>query len=365
MIVKRFDIKKTEDLHDIECEWKQLEDGGEMTIFQSFDWNMLLFKEWRASKYAKVFSKVSVYIVYDEQKPVLILPLIVQLKTTKIKWFGRKKGVYILGVGSYSDYLNAVYKDISDEVLDTLFQVIRKDFVGIDIRFTDIVENTYIDDYLKRKKILPCSKQVSVAIKKVESFEAYNQLLSKHTKQNLRTALNRMNKDGMKYELKILSMIEDYQLLSELQQLHMQRMKEKELKSAKNDIIHKLSGKIRVLVRSYNEKHNNIVLESMRTMKQSETVIVKINSNIAGYLYCLIDGNTIRVLQNCVDEKYSFYSPMFRGIYDYITQLYERNGIQLLDFTRGNEEYKYKLGGAETTLNSYVFSPRDLLNEDC
>ena len=364
MFVKHVDVKNVDDLNDMESEWKQLEDGSEMTIFQSFNWNMLLFKEWRASKYVKAFSKVSVYIVYNEEKPVLILPLIVQIKTTKIKWIGRKKGLYILGIDSYSDYLNAVYKDISDEALDALFYKIEKDFPDLDIRFTDIVENTYIDDYLKRKKILPCGTGVSVAVKKAESLEEYNQLLSKHTKQNLRTATNRMSKDGIIYELIILSRIEDSQLLNNLLQLHMQRMKEKELQAAKHDVVHKVSRKIRVFVRSYNEKHNNIVVESMRTMEQSETVIVKVNSNIAGYLYCLIDRNKIRVLQNCVNKKYSYYSPMFRGIYDYITRLYKRNEIQFLDFTRGNEEYKYKLGGVETILNSYVFRPRNLLNKE-
>lgn len=354
MHINRLDINSIKDLKKVESAWKRLQCGKEMTVFQSFDWNILLFKEWKATKYTRLFSKISLYLIYEKEL-ILILPCIIQKYSTKAKWIGRKKGIYILGEGSYSDYLNAIYTEISNEILDELFRRIKEDFPKLDFIFTDIIENTFMDIYLKRKNILPDSRDVAVAIKKAESLDLYHSLLSKHTRQNLRTALNRIEKDGKKYEIVVLSKALDNKLLDTLKQLHLNRMKEKEIKASKKDIIHRMSTCMRIIVKSHKEKHNNIVIESMKTMEHSVIVIVKIDRNIAGYLYGLMDGGTVRILQNCVDKNYSFYSPMFRGIYDYITLLYDNSEINSIDFTRGDEEYKYKLGGTETILNTFIF----------
>ena len=48
---------------------------------------------------------------------------------------------------------------------------------------------------------------------------------------------------------------------------------------------------------------------------------------------------------------------MFYGSYDFIineTTTHEL-GIEYLDFTLGDETYKYKLGGKETQINNYIF----------
>ncbi len=47
------------------------------------------------------------------------------------------------------------------------------------------------------------------------------------------------------------------------------------------------------------------------------------------------------------------YSPVFRACYDFITKEAIENNLEWLDFTSGDEDYKYKLNGKEMILYSY------------
>ena len=75
-----------------------------------------------------------------------------------------------------------------------------------------------------------------------------------------------------------------------------------------------------------------------------------------GYLYGLMDNRAIRVMQNCFQDGICFYSPLFRGTYDFLIKQIqnESKNVMQIDFTRGDEPYKYKLGGIEMQLHNYI-----------
>ena len=84
----------------------------------------------------------------------------------------------------------------------------------------------------------------------------------------------------------------------------------------------------------------------MNRLENSVVILVKLNDAVAGYLYGLKDGDSVRIMQNCVAGKYGFYSPVFCGAYDYICSLSGQvSGISVVDFTCGDEPYKLKLAG--------------------
>ena len=189
-----------------------------------------------------------------------------------------------------------------------------------------------------------------------KSKEEYLNTLSKNTKQNLRTALNRMDRDGLQYEMIVTGKVNDSKLLDALRTIHICRMKKKNQNN--EDLIHMVSSFIRRSVRSYREKHNNIVMMSMQENESSCMIIIRLNDEIAGYLYGLKEQHAIRIIHNCFDEKYKFYSPLFRGAYDFILSLYQEDcEIREVDFTRGDEAYKFKLGGEEMKLYDFLISP--------
>lgn len=350
--VRKLKIQNESQFKKLEPIWKQLERGQDMTVFQSYKWNELLYEEWSRSKYQKLFCSLEVYFLSENSEVKLLVPLLVQRKSTRNKWFGREKGIYILGHGSYSDYLNVIYDFSEESMFECLIDTIQRDYPHIPCIFTDIRENTYFCRFFETKGMVPANVTVSVSVKKLEDEEAYTSSLSKHTRQNLRTALNRMKKDGMEYELRTYDTIHDPDLLDALRRVHVKRMQEKNASSI--DILHKISAWIRILVRTYREYNNNIIYSSMQNMEQSCLVMVLINSQVAGYLYGLKDGSVIRIMQNCVDEQFKYYSPMFRGTYDFLVQCYRDSTLSEVDFTRGNEDYKYRLGGEESKLYKYV-----------
>ena len=351
MRIEKYEIHSEADLLPLKHVWNTLENGDEMTTFQSFSWNRLLVKEWMGWKLHALYSKCMVYIAFEDNQAVMLLPVLVYTVSTKTKWFGNKKGVYLLGHGSYSDYMNAVYTVFSDTAFDAICKEIHSDWRGSQICLNSIREDVATAVYLREKYPDICRSDVSVSVHCQNSAEEYAKSLSKSTRQNLRTALNRMNRDGLTYDMEIVGAIRDQALLEELRAIRIRRMISKN--TVKDGILHRLSAQVRIPIRKYRETHNNIVITSMRESPNSCLILIRLNGQIAGYLYGLRDRDSVRIMYNCFDEEYKFYSPLFRGAYDYILSSY-KEGIREVDFTRGDEEYKYRLGGEELEL--YEFS---------
>lgn len=352
------EIIEIHSIHDFEriCDiWKTLEQGRDMTIFQSYNWNILLYEEERKRVLSNFFSTVVVIQINKNGVVVGLLPMVIQKHTNITKWFGRKKGLYILGHNSWSDYLNLVYDEKIDSscfagIIDYLGSV----YNGYTFYITDVREHTKFSDFLKNSGAELDKTNVAVQVEKMSTVEEYERSLSKHVRQNLRTARNRMDKAGIEYELKVLGMTDDEALINQLIEVHVGRMAEKN--TVTTDLLHKISSYIRIKYRQRQEYKNNIVTESMKRMKESCLVIVYLNGDIAGYLYGLRDGGVIRIMQNCVKNEYKFYSPLFRGAYDFILEQYSDKSVSTVDFTRGDEQYKYSLGGSEINLISCHFA---------
>lgn len=352
MEIIKIRIKNEDDLASIEKDWRNLSAGDEMTVFQSYEWNRLLVKEWRGQKAHLISSKCMIYAAKENENIVMILPVVIQLFSTRTKWFGREKGIYILGNGSYSDYLNLIYLHFNPDAFEKLYENIKTDYPGDSLYITDVREDTSFSRYLLEKGLSPEKEKISVAVRRKESLDDYNLLLSRQTKQNLRTSLNRMNRDEIAYRYEVLGKITNNELIDRLIDIHTSRLISKLSGNAEKD--GKSFSAIRKWVLKYKEK-KNIIRYSMSELDNSCLVAVYLNDIIAGYLYGLRDRQSIRIMQNCFDETYRFYSPLFRAAYDFIIdKQYENEIIPEIDFTRGTEDYKYRLGGEETKLYHFV-----------
>lgn len=350
--IKRFIVNTVNDLEELKSIWKELERGPEMTVFQSYDWNVLLYREESRKKFFSLFTDMVIYLLKLGESYEVMLPVIIQKHTNETKWFGRKKGIYIWGDGSYSDYLSAIYSvNATSEEFSAIIERIKFDYQKMPIFFNDIREFTRFSNYLTEKAIRVIKQDVSVQVEMTLLREEYEKSLSKSVRQNIRTAKNRMMKAGLDYRIEICGKIDDESLIEKLTEIHIARMAQKN--TNKVDLVHAMSSYVRIKYRTNREQNNNIISESMKVMDNSCLVICYLNNDIAGYLYGLIDRDTIRIMQNCVKEDYKFYSPMFRGAYDFILMQYDNDDIKIVDFTRGNEQYKYNLGGVEIQLKSY------------
>lgn len=337
-------ISNEKDFEVLREKWVHLSQGKNMTYFQSYDWNVLLYRNWHNNLYNRLFSKV---IIYESDN--IIAPLIIQRFNVSLGRLGRKAGIYFLGTDSYSDYIDFIYSDVNG--LDCLLEYIKKDNKRLHLFLKFISQDSLTNKYIpsRTKKY----SDVCVYIKIEDNIQNYNSKLSKHTRQNLRTAFNRMKKDGVQYEYEIkkkpLSDIE----IEELSKIHLDRVLNKN-KIDTSSIKRKISSTILYWRLKYNEINNNIIKDAMKSQNNSFTLIVKLNKKVVGYLYGFVEeSGVIRICQNCFNEEYKFYSPVFRACYDFICNCCGDNNYKEIDFTRGNEEYKYKLGGIERKIYSY------------
>lgn len=320
-----------------------------MTVFQSYEWNMLVLKQYFNSCYNRLFSTVYCYETENA-----IAPIIVQKKGISFRWIGRKKGIYFLGVNSYSDYLNFIYSDIQETELIELINEIRDDFDKLPFYLTFVREDTLTQKICVEYEAELYHKMVSVEVHLPNSKSDYDKQLTKSTRQNLRTSLNRMRRDNVEYKLDIKNGIIGQTLADKLVPIHLRRVLEKN--SVSNGIVNSISNWLRRRQLVYSENNNNIVNNAMRTLPNSILIICELDGQIAGYLYGLTEESTVRILQNCFVDEYKFYSPMIRGTYDFLVKQIENREISCVDFTRGDEGYKYKLGGIDVNLYSYLIN---------
>ena len=352
MKIERYQIEEEKDLAVLKEMWNQLETGPDMTAFQRYEWHRFLVREWTGWRLHRLYSRVLVYTALADGAPLMLVPVIVYTHSTKTKYFGQKKGVYLLGHGSYSDYLNVVCAAFSGEVLEAVCDRIREDHPGLPLYFTNIREDSALCAYLTEKGCRKEEDTLSLSVKRKANAEEYAASLSKKVRANLRKAMNRIERDQIRYEIEYLDKVTDPELVKEMVDIHIRRMITKNTQNY--DLIHTLSSYVRKAYRKYRDLHNNIIAMSMQENPDSLVVLIRMNGKLVGYHYALREAHALRLLQTCFDEEYSFYSPLFRATYDFILQCYEDESILEVDFTRGDEIHKYRLGGEETMLYRFT-----------
>ena len=94
---------------------------------------------------------------------------------------------------------------------------------------------------------------------------------------------------------------------------------------------------------------NNQTVESPFLNKSKPRSRQKSHRFLPSNYYYYTPVSYTHLMQNCFKMEYAFYSPLFRGTYDFLIKQIqnESKNVMQIDFTRGDEPYKYKLGGVE------------------
>ena len=349
-------IRSGEDLAKLKTEWEALETGGDMTAFQSYFWNTLLVEQRRSGPLRRLQTAVEVIVVRREARPVLIVPLLVVKAALRLKEIGWRRGVYFLGANSVSDYLNAVYSDFDGEAFEEALRTLRAEHPGLEIRLDLIREDTALHRWLKGRGCAGTECAVYADLPVPETAELYEKQLSKNTRQNLRTAVNRAERDGISYRTELLLGKQPRSLAEELNALHAQRVAAIRSKELPKNFLKRAYRRLYHWNLRRQESQYPIVMESMMRNERSVLFLVRLREQLAGYLYGVVDAGSVRIIHNCFDAEFSWYSPLTRGCRDFILLECEqrRLGVPSIDFTRGDEDYKLKLGCSTHNLYSYV-----------
>lgn len=334
------DFISLESFSILEHDWILLQKGKDMTYFQQYEWYKILVElnqGIKNKKFEYCFARV-----LKNGKTILIAPLWI-VKKTFAKF--NKKGVYIFGRTQWSDYLNFIYDEFDSASLDFLFTQIKKKYGISNYILEDIRQDSDLAQYIINKFHLKNIEQsICVGLNIPDSEDEYKMMLSKSAKQNIRTAFNRAKTDGISF---IFNFDDKSVNLDEFERFRNIRL------SNKIQSHHTLISRLRCFISSkilrrgyfkypeYNPFTHDVNSKFI-TIRSAEGELC------AAFNYGFDKAHSQIVLMAVsTNPKYYKYSPGILALYQYIMKEIDCKEIRLIDFTRGNERYKYVLGGKE------------------
>ena len=290
-----------------------------------------ILKEIDSVPYRLKRGKIITYIVVDENdSPLVIAPL---EKCTGKNWI-------VNGDAEWFDYIDFIYADKSDVVLKKAFNVLLNRFKKdgcqeLKWRFLDekSISYSFICEYTVKDEIV---KNVSIEFKSNE-YERYKASLSKHTRQNLRTTYNRIEKDGHTYSFKYFGIGKQENRTQTAELCFDVYYARQSSKYKKSGLLYKLSFKIFHYI-------TRVILEGKGIM-----AVFFIDDQVAAFMQGFYRNgyNFVEIPRLAYNEKFSFYSPgmcLIDKTIEYLSNGFEFK-VNKLDLCRGTENYKYKMGG--------------------
>lgn len=338
------------DFRLLENLWRELESGVDMTYFQTYAWYEML---WNLNKNIKDKRFEIIFVaVKQEEKVIIIAPLWVVKKT-----FGKynRKGFYLFGRGGWSDYLNFIYKDLNETAVTFLLEKLKDKFRLTDFYFENLPESTKLYELIGpncNEDDISSQLCVGLSIDGLQS-DQYLRLLSKQSRQNIRTANNRLARDGKTLVYNFCDSDINLDEFTAYRSMRVTKKNDWGGKTLKWRIINFISTKI--LGRGwykfaeyapYSHDKNSIF---MTAKTPDGELCASFNYGVSP------DGRSIVLMGVSTNPLYSKYSPGILLLYNFINKTIETNRYDYIDFTRGNESYKFALGGKEHTIfNLYL-----------
>lgn len=259
----------------------------------------------------------------------------------------RRKEVFLLGDFSAVGYCDMIYgPNVTDEHFDTVVNGLKNRYPGYSMKFNKVNEGSALCAYLLRRRE-SISQGECVCVSLSEDYEAYYQALSKHSRQNIRTAYNRMNRDEKTYEFEI---IQGTGRLTSRQRDDISRVYCTRMRDKFGDEV--LPYPIMYVAQRY----FNPIAGSLATLDSQFHALLYIDGELAAFLSGLRngDGSRIVVPRLSMNGKFDFYDPGIVLLRETAEYLCREHPNTELDLSRGNEKYKYTMGGKPHFNHNFV-----------
>ena len=343
--IKVFDTIYKEELKK---DWIYLQNGKDMTAFQHYDWYCMLEEEFKLNKMKKLFGKILYFEVFENGNPVLIAPMHIQRRTFKIGAFGYEKGIYFLGMKGYSDYLNCIYIDITKEIIAFLLNQIVIHTSINHLILTQVKDNTLFKAMLLSTdsfKVCCLGSENCVMLSLPDTYQHFWDGISKNLRSNIKKQINRQKRDDISIEYRLIKgKIGDDSILDRIKHIHEERYHTKN-KNNKSLAVLNLINKFRI---EFDE-----IQYSAKNNDDTWLLLGMVEKRIVSYFYGLEDKKAVRIMQLGFIDDYSKYMPGTITFLKYIEDAYPNIGSHSFDFTRGEERYKYELGGKTHIIADY------------
>lgn len=340
--------------------WIELEKGKDMTAFQRYSWYYALNKQYLDNCFG-AFDKAVYVVAFSKGNPIMIAPIHIKKYGFEFKGYGSASGAYVIGTWGFTDYLNYIYCNFNPEAFEAINKAIKNKYKIKALHINSVRRRTEIQKYLSNKYSDSfCYETLCVKTEPKDNFDIFFKSMSKSTRQNIRTALNREIKDGKNIYIKVFNTVSK-QDAEEFFSIYLERSKSKntiniQRDGLKNSILKELNKIYNIRLKESLKKSNYLVYNMVHN-PDSMLVGIYCNEKKIGFLYGLKSTADLwHDILVCFDENYRFYSPCRTALYrlykDYVYSS-DRNKMTI-DMTKGNEKYKYDFCGKEHFVDSYV-----------
>lgn len=254
---------------------------------------------------------------------IAIAPLIKNLKG-KVSLFGNVNGFNECGI---------LFSDKED--LPECIRLLRSRFGTV--RIARIDERSALSQF----KGVTFQSTNNVAIHFGESFDPYFSALSSSVRQNIRTAYNRLSKDGHTQNLYVVNQGGHRQMFRHIVDLYIKRHSDR-------------YGVTTSPLKAWYLKHLSFATRFYRNAPNALTFYLTIDNQPAAFMSGLFSADRLIVPRLSINSEFRRYSPGLILICESIKHLMANTPIRILDLSQGEENYKYQLGGIKHL--SYSFN---------
>lgn len=326
IVMQRIQMKfiVTDSIKEIEEYWNELCPESDMHFYQTylFAEQCVCYRKTSISAIKRKNTKCMFVIQFNKERPVCIAPLIIDQYP--------EKTVRLLGYGTNAGYLDFIYKD--GKYVESTLKHCLELFNGYRVEFTFVPETSPLCGLMEKME-----KFSNYEIK-LRSYEQYFNGLSKSTRQNIRTAYNRLNKDRRLYEMVCYKRDSDIfdKCLGKCNTIYHKRKAEWRQEKPVGKIREKIFLK------------RDVIYASSRKSKSSVLAVLYIDGICCAFFLGFVFTNYIHIPRLAIDTAYARYSPGIILINEFLKKIVSTKENYIFDLCRGDESYKSKLGGKET-----------------
>lgn len=222
----------------------------------------------------------------------------------------------------------------ADDLREVLFAI--KNYLNAPLKLNKVGETSklfcLIEQLLETKKFGGYS--ICVDIPLPCSYEDWYQSLGKSERQNIRTAYNRMERENLSYTFEVFCKNKVRKTLqSDIMALYNKRQAER-------------CGKISCCEKIIRNLFNPITL-ACKQGTNNFVAVLKINGKTAAFLSGLTDVSDDRVIvpRLAINSEFKVFCPGSLLVAETIKYALANTIIRHLDLSRGEEKYKFVLGG--------------------
>lgn len=327
-------------MRDVKEVWERIyASNHNLTPYSSYAFNRIVCRHYKFSP-KRIWFRTKIFEVLDDNNDtVMIVPL-----------YGNGQSYYLIGDLMMTGHLDFIYRhDTGHKEFAQALALLQNELKGAKLILNKISEHSRLNDYLA-SNYPNADNKTCVNIHFGTDFEAYVKSLSKNMRRHIRNMYNRLSRSELNWEIEIIMNAPvDSKTKNEMLRIYNNRASDR-------------YGKERGLLIRLGHRYINPITISTARMKGNFNSILRIDGEIAAFSsgYVTNDGKRVILPRGAMNGDYASFSPGLLLDLETIKWLIHNSCVTDLDLSRGDEEYKYNLGGQEHCNYFYSFDFSEL-----